>query len=257
MKKIIIIVTASLLIIFGVLGYLIYDNNKVVSTILLDINPSVKINLNKKEKVINVVALNDDAKKIVSDNLKGKKLEAAIETITENVVKEGFVEGQEVVVLLNSTGKINSNNVEKILETKFKEKKVECNTIIQETKKEASENSKKYDISESKAAYIEEIIENNEELKFEDLKDKSIKELNEINEEKKEVKEEPVTDPVVEEPKPVEPPIVEEPIIEPPVVETPAPSYSNPPSDPTDTSGVWCTWNEIDQQDLHTTMTNN
>lgn len=70
MKRKIIIITLVVLAvtIFGISGYLIYDNNKIVSTIMLDINPSVKINLNKKNKVVNVITLNEDAKKIVSND---------------------------------------------------------------------------------------------------------------------------------------------------------------------------------------------
>lgn len=214
---------------------MIYDNNKIVSTIILDINPSVKITLNKKEKVLDVIPLNDDAKKIISDDLKGKKIEKAIETITETVIEKGFIEDQKVAILINVTGSIESNNIEQILETKFNNKQIECNIIIQETNNKSVENAKKYDISESKASFIEEIIEKNEDLTFEDLKDKSIQELNEIKEEEPEI-----IAPVEEEPEVIAP-VEEEPVISQPNSEQ---SYSNPPSDPQDKSGAWCTWNK-------------
>ena len=72
MKKrmVIILSVLVLLICLGVGGYLIYDNNRVISTIVLDINPSIKISLNKDEKVLKVLSLNEDAKKIVTDDLK-------------------------------------------------------------------------------------------------------------------------------------------------------------------------------------------
>ena len=234
-KIIIIILTVFVLSILGISGFLIYDNKRIVSTLILDINPSIKITLNKKDKVLSAVPLNDDAKKIVSNDLKGKKLDNAIEIITNNVIKQGFVEEEKIVVLVNTTGKIESNNVEKIVKNKFENKDIECDIIIQKTNNESVENAKKYNISESKAAFIEEIIENNNDLNFEDLKDKSIKELEKI---KEETKEDTIVKPVEEEKNKVETPVEETPVTPP---QSSKPSYSNPPSDPTDTSGVWCT----------------
>ena len=72
MKKIIILlVIIILLLVVGIFGYIKYTN-KIVSTVTLDINPSIEINLNKSNKVVNVIALNEDAKDIIGSDLKGK-----------------------------------------------------------------------------------------------------------------------------------------------------------------------------------------
>ena len=71
MKKVLLIVSVIVVITIGVIGFILY-NNRTVSTITLDINPSIEINLNKDNKVKSVVALNDDAKDIVDRDFKGK-----------------------------------------------------------------------------------------------------------------------------------------------------------------------------------------
>ena len=60
-KKIIISIIICLILLTGILGFIIW-NNRTVSTITLDINPSIEIKLNRKEQVKSITALNDDAK---------------------------------------------------------------------------------------------------------------------------------------------------------------------------------------------------
>ena len=58
----------------------------VTSSVILDINPSIKLELNKSSQVVNVVALNEDANQVVSDDLKEKELTYALKSITENLI---------------------------------------------------------------------------------------------------------------------------------------------------------------------------
>ena len=71
-KKIIISIIGCLILIIGIIGFIIWNNNRIVSTFTLDINPSIEINLDKNDKVKSVVALNEDAKGIIGKDLKGK-----------------------------------------------------------------------------------------------------------------------------------------------------------------------------------------
>ena len=59
-KKIIIPVIVCLIIIIGITGFIIW-NNRTVSTITMDINPSIEINLNRNDRVNSIVALNNEA----------------------------------------------------------------------------------------------------------------------------------------------------------------------------------------------------
>lgn len=183
MKKKIIIIIICLITILGITGYFIYqnlENNKIVATIILDINPSIEINLNKQEKVISVIPLNDDAKDIINDNFKGTSLNNTIAIITDNLIEKGYSSDGQLEILLNTQGNINTKTVENIIKTAFNEKQIETNITTQNITDNAKVNAEKYHITESKAAYIEEIIKDNQELTFEDLKDKSISELNNL-----------------------------------------------------------------------------
>ena len=61
------------MLVLGVGGYLIW-NNIAISKITLEINPSIEIRLNRNNKVVRVVPLNDDAKEIVKGNSMGKDM---------------------------------------------------------------------------------------------------------------------------------------------------------------------------------------
>lgn len=100
-KKMIIISIAMILLIgslvgcfFIVKGVFKDKENKldtnVVSMITLDINPSIKIELNKDNLVINVISLNDDGKEITDDNYLGKNLDDVVNSIIDNLVDKGY-----------------------------------------------------------------------------------------------------------------------------------------------------------------------
>lgn len=208
MKKRIINIISVIVVFLGVVFAFIYNHNKnkvfdekIVSTVILDINPSIEINLNKNEEVVSIVALNDDAKEIVSDELAGKTLEETFKVITENIFYKGYASSGEVTILVTTSGDINKDHVGKLISDNFEETVVYLTLILEEASDSAKENALKYDISEGKASYIESILEENENLTFEDLKDKSINELQDIKnnevieesiveEKKEEVKEE-------------------------------------------------------------------
>ena len=69
-----------------------------------------------------VKALNDDAKEIVVDDLKGKSFNEAFSIVTDNILKSGFITEERVVILLYSTGEMDKKEVEekvgKVIELK-------------------------------------------------------------------------------------------------------------------------------------------
>ena len=186
-KKLLIIVFVILFllaVVFGLIYY--YEFNKIVATVTMDINPSVSLSLNKMGKVIKAEGINEDGKKLLEDNkLKGKTLEKAIDNISDLVIDNGYFSNENNHILVNVEGEI-KEDVSKILTNEINEKKIECEIIFQELSDNSKENASKYGISENKASYIEEIIKDNKDITFEDLKDKSINEINKFIEDKKE-----------------------------------------------------------------------
>ena len=127
-KKIIIPIVILLVLVICGLTWFILNNNKIVSTITLDINPSIELQLNKKNEVVNVIPLNDDAKIIVDDSLKGLDLNNALDKITHNVIDKGFVK-DFTTIIIHAEG-INNKEVETVLSKSFEERNIQTNIIV-------------------------------------------------------------------------------------------------------------------------------
>ena len=181
-NKLIILLSICFILIASFIGFLLW-NNRTISSIFLDINPSIKINLNKKGIVKNVVALNDDAKDIVDNDLKNKALDDTLEIITNNLIENNYVEDNFVQMLLYTKGNIDNNNVVSKLSDTFNKKEIGTSIIVIESiSKEDEELARKYDISPSKASYINSIKEDNENIDVEVLIEKPVEELKETKE---------------------------------------------------------------------------
>ena len=191
-KKQIIIISIAMVLLIGFLigGFLIVRNkgnnknndikeefdNKVVSTITLDINPSIKIELNKDKKVVNIVSLNDDGKEIIEGNYVGRKLKEVVNGITDKLIDKGYAK-EELVILVGVSGEVKGEEIKVIIGNKLDEEKIKYNIIIPEISETSIELAKKYNITESKAAYLEEVINKYTDIKIEDIKDMSIKDI--------------------------------------------------------------------------------
>ena len=178
-KKIVLSTIIGLFLIIGIVSIILF-NNRIVSTITLDINPSIEINLTKNEKVKKVKALNNDAKNIVDTNLKGKSIDKVIDIITKKVIEKGYVEDNRVMVLICSEGNIKSNDIETKIRDSFNKKEVDSQIIvIDNITKRDKELAKKYNISPAKVAYINSILKENKDISIKDLVNKSVDDLDE------------------------------------------------------------------------------
>ena len=181
-KKIIIPIIVCLVIVIGIIGFIIW-NNRTVSTITLDINPSIEINLDRNEKVKSIIALNDDAKDILDDNYKGKSLDDTFDLLITNLIDKGFIEDNYVDVIIYSNGELSSEDIGKKVEFIFGKKDVHAEIIvIDKITKEDEELAKKYNISPAKIVYIKSVLEENENINIEDLVNKSVSEVKETKE---------------------------------------------------------------------------
>ena len=156
-----------------------YDN-RTVSSITIDINPSIKINLNKHDKVKKVISLNEDGEKIITNNLKGKSYSEAINIVADNTVNAGFAKDNQIKIIVYSEGKVDDEDVYTLVKSNFEEKSIFTEVIkIDSISKEDEALAKKYNISSSKAAYINMIESVNENIPVDNLIDKSVSELTE------------------------------------------------------------------------------
>ena len=182
-KKYIIIssITVVIILIIALLISIIPSKERVYKTITLDINPSIEINLNKEDKVISVNPLNEDAKVIVEDNLKGKSFDDALKSISNKLIENDYGKDGEIVMLINSSKKENYDELINKVRNSFNDSNVYVDIIpVEKVSKEDEKFAKEHNITPYKAAYLNSIKEENESVDIEQLIDKPIKEITEI-----------------------------------------------------------------------------
>ena len=167
------------------LGY--FNNNmKVASTIGIDVNPSITVTVNKKEKVLDVTANNDDAKIILEGmDIAGSDINVAINALIGSMVKNGYIDELANSILI-SVDNPNSTESEALRQKIVDELSAFINSgnnisvvsqsITSSSDKESLANS--YGISVGKLELIEKLIEKNNLYTYEELKNLSINELN-------------------------------------------------------------------------------
>lgn len=180
-KKIIIPIIVSILVVLCVIGFILY-NNKVVSIITLDINPSMEIGLGRNNKIVTMKALNEDAKEVMPSVYKGKNLETVIARLTLNVIDKGYTEEGQVTILVYSDNG-DTNKVTNLLKENFGQQDVHTEVIVVDSiTEEDKELASKYNISPAKASYINSITKESNNITFEDLIEKPVNELEETKE---------------------------------------------------------------------------
>ncbi len=136
--------------------------------VAMDVNPSIEIEINRKEEVIEVKALNEDAKIVIGDmNFDGVALDVAINDIIASMVSNGYISVEQNSILVS----INSRNDKKAEALKSKllgeienllgDKHIAA-CVITQIYKESKENSKNANdnaISPAKAALISKIVD--------------------------------------------------------------------------------------------------
>lgn len=145
----------------------------------IDINPSIKITY-VDDVVDKVSALSKDADKIVDRKMNGKTMDTVFDSLFKNVKDKGLVEDDSLTIILGmeESDKMVEDKIRKACENNG----IHVNTITPKITDEAKEEASNYKITAAKAAYILEIIKDNDKLKFKDLIDKDSRELNEMKE---------------------------------------------------------------------------
>ena len=184
-KKVIILVCALVIVIVGVLIASLFikknqENDKVDFVMTLDINPSMELEVTKKGKVSKIKALNDDANAIINKDMEGKAIEEVFYAIVKNAKEHHYIESDEIIIIVGMEK--NDKTIENKLKDACKKNEINGNVIVPKITEEAKKEAQGYGITPAKAAYIMEVLEGNEDLKFDDLIKKSSRELSEMKE---------------------------------------------------------------------------
>lgn len=183
---------ALLLVIGGMTGMNIYQgNHAIASTIMLDVNPSIEIQVNKGEKVLDVKALNEDAKIVVGDmDFSGSSLDVTVNALIGSMLRNGYISDAANSILVTvdnddpAVGQAMQSRlmseINAILESGNVSGAVLGQTVTNDS--EIQKLAEQYGITIGKAKLIKQITQQNTFYTFEDLVPLTINELNLISE---------------------------------------------------------------------------
>ena len=187
LKSIIAAAAAVVFVLAGVIGFGTYQKaNKVVSTVALDVNPGIEITVNAKEKVLDVKAMNDDAKKVIGDmNFKGSDLDVAVNALIGSMLRCGYLSEitNSILVSVDSSDAAQGEALQKRIAAEI-EAILNQNgggSVLSQTVSHDAELEKlaaEYGITLGKAKLIQQITSASPLYTFESLVSLSINDLN-------------------------------------------------------------------------------
>lgn len=159
------------------------------SQIYLDVNPGIQITTNRRDKVINLRAVNVDANEIIEEiDYKNKALEDVTGDILESLVGKNYID-DEAIMLVSvynkdlDKSKKQATELDHVIHNKLDNIKKNPILLTQSLDKSNTidDYAQKYGISVGKMTFIRNMIILNPELKTEDLVNLSLTELIEIS----------------------------------------------------------------------------
>ena len=177
-------------------GGLFYQRaNAVASVVSLDVNPSIELKVNQSEKILACTPLNEDAKAILADmsngaDLKGAKLDVAVNAIVGSLVRNGYLDSISSAIMISVEDKDTAraeklqreltSAVDGVLQTSEAKAAVLTQTLTQDAARE--QQARENNISTGKAALVNRVLAINPALKFDALAKLSVEELKDLAE---------------------------------------------------------------------------
>ncbi len=186
------IAAAFVLIFGGIAGVYAYQlNYKVVSTVSLDVNPSIEIQANQKDHVLAVNALNEDGRIVIGDmDFTGSDLDVTVNALIGSMLRNGYLSELANSILvtvdgddITKTAQLQQQLTEEInalLQTESFSGAVLSQTLNPDSQLQTLADE--YGITLGKAQLIQQLISQNTRYTFDELASLSINELNLLSE---------------------------------------------------------------------------
>lgn len=170
---------------FGLKSYRV--NHMVDATVSLDVNPSVELQVNQKERVLNVKALNEDGRIIVGNmDLSGSSLDVAVNALIGSMLQNGYLNelANSILISVDNDDLVRgadlqarlSAEVDRLLQTDSFSASVLSQTVVRSS--ELQQMAEQYGITLGKAQLIQDILSRSTLHTFDELAPLSINELN-------------------------------------------------------------------------------
>lgn len=124
-------VLAAFFLIVLSLSWVTISANSIYAAVIVDINPSIQLDLNKNNKVVKLIALNSDALALDLLSLKGKPIDEALEMLIEDVGSKGFFNKTQNDYILITTVAMKDQPVDELKANLLK--KFENSDVLQRT----------------------------------------------------------------------------------------------------------------------------
>ncbi len=176
-------------------GVFYQQAHAVASVVSLDVNPSIELKVSRNEKVLVCTPLNEDAKAILADmsngaDLKGAKLDVAVNAIVGSLVRNGYLDSISSAIMISVEDKDTAraeklqreltSAVDGVLQTSEAKAAVLTQTLTQDAARE--QQARENNISTGKAALVNRVLAINPALKFDALAKLSVEELKDLAE---------------------------------------------------------------------------
>ena len=157
-----------------------------IATVALDVNPSIELTINKQEKILEARALNEEAKRILSEIEYSKQpLQQVVRSLVGIMLQEGYISQERNTVMVSVEGKRLEEAeglgelVKEQVRQKLSDEKIEGDIITQAfiPNQDSKDKAEDLGISIGKMHMIERIMEQDEEATIEDLEGKPIRDL--------------------------------------------------------------------------------
>ena len=176
-------------------GVFYQQAHAVASVVSLDVNPSIELKVSRNEKILVCTPLNEDAKAILADmsngaDLKGAKLDVAVNAIVGSLVRNGYLDSISSAIMISVEDKDAAraeklqreltSAVDGVLQTSEAKAAVLTQTLTQDAARE--QQARENNISTGKAALVNRVLTINPSLKFDALAKLSVEELKDLAE---------------------------------------------------------------------------
>lgn len=176
-------------------GLIYHQSYAVASVVSLDVNPSIELKVNRAERVISCTALNTEAAAVLFDmdggaDLKGTKVDVAVNAIVGALVREGYMDSISSAILISVEDKDQDraarlqaelvSSVDSVLQTQAPGTSVLSQTLT--TDAGANYGSNSAGVSMGKAALVQKVLDMNGagDEAFDKLAALSVEELNDL-----------------------------------------------------------------------------
>ena len=183
------VAAAAILLIVSAGGFGIHSwrlQHTVKSTVMLDVNPSISLNVNARERVVSAVAHNEDGKKILGNmDLENTDLYVAVNALIGSMLQQGYLSDIQNAILVSvenedyAKGSELQLKITQIIDDILNNNQLQSSVLSQTVS--SDQNSKdlaeKFNISEGKASLIQEIVQKDPTLSFDTLASLSVSEI--------------------------------------------------------------------------------